>query len=663
MKIPIAVYFVWHPFDSKVVQPLVDYVFNRYQRDIDYPFSRSMNMPVFFRTSSKGSVPEAIESNAEKNVIFCFSSVHVTGDDRWRNYYDTFCSDGNYVIPIALSSEFGFNLNANYKTTNFIRLYDFDHDFIEQMFFICTSHEIFRFCFNQGGTALGDETALKLFLSHAKSDSWAVNLAVKLKDFIDNSSLRRFFDAHDIHPAHYFDEEIEGNLNESTLISIHSDSYSSRYWCKKEVVIAKTKQRPMVIVNHVKDCEDRTFTHSVNAPSARVESSDNIPQKDIYRILEMALLETLRHNYHKLKLESLNIDNALVMTRPPELSDIPRLLSCENGRIEKKVDEILYPDPPVYEDELMFLKSFSIRAATPLTREYVDLKDISIGISISDPANEELLNIGLDQRHLIILSQCIARNVIYSNGTLAYGGDLRPSGFTEYLFEEAIIAQDILKFEIPHVKNFISFPIYTADNDAILKWKSKYSRVAEMIEIQPHDIVKAEDIQSFLPPKNVDLIWGLCLTKMREEMITACDVRICAGGKLSGYKGKYPGVLEEIDIAIQLNKPIFLIGGFGGVTSRVCDLLLTHSIPEELTLDWQTKHTSTYCELIDKISKVESCDDIDYNTIVDRIKTLGLNGISKNNGLTPDQNIQLFKTQFIDEAISLILQGLRNILP
>jgi SLOG-like protein/TIR domain-containing protein len=665
MNAPIAVYFVWHPADSKEVQPLVDYVFKRFQRDTDYPFSRSMNLPVFFRTSSNNNTPKEIKSATEKNVIFCFSSVNVTGRDEWKNYYDTFFGEGNYVVPIAMNSEYGFNLNTSYERKNYIRLYDFNPEFIQQIFFTYTTHEIFRFCFNLGGTASGEGTALKLFLSHAKNDSWAVNLATKLKDYIDNSPLRRFFDAHDIHPAHYFDDEIEVNLKESTLISIHSDSYSSRYWCKKEVMVAKNNQRPMVIVNHVKDCEDRTFTHSVNVPSARVESNDDIGQKDIYRILEMALLETLRHNYHNKQLEGFNGKKVLIMTSPPELSDIPRLLSCDSkGKIEKVVDEILYPDPQVYEDELRFLESFSIRAVTPLTRENISLKDVSIGISISDPAREELLNLGHDERHIINLSQSIARSILFSNGTLTYGGDLRPSGFTEYLFEEAKIVQDILKEDKCYIKNFISWPIYKADTETIFKWKSKYNKIAEMIEVKPHDIVTGKDIESFLPPSNPDnrLIWSLCLTKMRNEMIAACDVRICAGGKLSGYKGKYPGVLEEIDIAIQHNKPIYLIGGFGGVTSRVCDLLLSHTVPEELTTAWQINNTPAYNELVEKISKNDDYDNVNYDAIVKNIKTLGLKGISKNNGLTPEQNLQLFKTQFVDEAISLILQGVSQVI-
>ena len=44
---------------------------------------------------------------------------------------------------------------------------------------------------------------------------------------------------------------------------------------------------------------------------------------------------------------------------------------------------------------------------------------------------------------------------------------------------------------------------------------------------------------------------------------------VCAGGRHFGYKGKMPGVLEEIVIAIKMKKPLFLLGGFGSYCQRL----------------------------------------------------------------------------------------------
>jgi len=36
------------------------------------------------------------------------------------------------------------------------------------------------------------------------------------------------------------------------------------------------------------------------------------------------------------------------------------------------------------------------------------------------------------------------------------------------------------------------------------------------------------------------------------------------GGRTLGYKGKYPGLVEEALITLQAGKPLFLLGGFAG---------------------------------------------------------------------------------------------------
>ena len=44
--------------------------------------------------------------------------------------------------------------------------------------------------------------------------------------------------------------------------------------------------------------------------------------------------------------------------------------------------------------------------------------------------------------------------------------------------------------------------------------------------------------------------------------------RICLGGRLKNFQGREPGVMEEARWAMKLEKPLFLLGGFGGATFR-----------------------------------------------------------------------------------------------
>src|SRR5690606_169495 len=134
----------------------------------------------------------------------------------------------------------------------------------------------------------------------------------------------------------------------------------------------------------------------------------------------------------------------------------------------------------------------------------------------------------------------------------------------------------------------------------IVAWRAKYSEVMKTDEHDiPSDIANGLARDVVLPPTTPDnlYIWSRCLTEMREKSIASSTVRICAGGKLSGYKGKMPGVFEEIVLALNSQKPTFLLGAFGGVVGSVCSVLLTKSVPEALTDDWQISHNSGYAEL------------------------------------------------------------------
>lgn len=137
-------------------------------------------------------------------------------------------------------------------------------------------------------------------------------------------------------------------------------------------------------------------------------------------------------------------------------------------------------------------------------------------------------------------------------------------------------------------------------------------------------------------------------------MISDCEARICAGGKAKGYKGKMPGVLEEILIASQKKLPIYLLGGFGGIVHDICELIENNYTSERLTLKWQEENNVGYSKLL-KLYK-DNGEDIEYTEIVNKLRKIDLN-----NGLSEKENIQLFNTVYIDEAVHLVLKGLKSL--
>lgn len=146
------------------------------------------------------------------------------------------------------------------------------------------------------------------------------------------------------------------------------------------------------------------------------------------RILSATLLETVRFFYAKLLLNQYKTvgfmeEGAIILSRPPEVSDINKVLFVnESDIISYKHKQLVYPEPPVYTEEISFLSKLGVEIKTPLSLDFCPLTNRNIGISISDPSVEEVTSIGQTSAHLIHLSQDLARHLISRGSILSYGG-------------------------------------------------------------------------------------------------------------------------------------------------------------------------------------------------------------------------------------------------
>lgn len=667
-KSALSIFFVWHPLDRELVEPIFQECFACLRRDVDRPFSRSVNVPVFIRTCVEGGIPGGIAVNSRRSIIFAFIGKNGMSDDQWVQYFQSLTSTkGADVVPIALDKT-AFNFREGIEHVNFIRTYDFTKETFTERICIAIFHEIYRYGLNESRTTLhrGKDSALKLFLSHAKDGAQGVATAKALKQLIENGPMREFFDATDIAPGYEFEAEILAHIAGSTLVAIHSDSYSSRYWCQREILSAKDSERPIIAVDLIGKFEDRRFPLGANLPAIRipVEAEHAIKEAHLLAILQAALLESIRFFYSKQALSEYRVAgwfpaDAFLSSRPPEACVLARLAE----KIDKEDDgclDFIYPDPPIYAEEARHFEKFGLKPYTPLTNVKLDLSAKKIGVSISEPPDLELLNIGQTAQHIKLLVQDVARYALGYGAELIYGGDLRPGGFTEFLFQEGHALQSRLKTVKVHLTNHIAWPIHLADTNELRTWKAEHLKVATMVE---HNI--PEDVRDlvastteFLKPSDEtsSFIWSRSLTEMRKEMIGDCDFRISAGGRLTDYKGWMPGVMEEIALAVEMAKPVFLIGGFGGVTRSVCRMIVEKVVPEELSFEWQSENNPGLKDM----TKFASSRGVDYEVLYRRVMDLVMNADLRN-GLSMEENLRLFGTPFADEVINLVLKGISKL--
>ena len=97
--------------------------------------------------------------------------------------------------------------------------------------------------------------SLKLFISHAKSDGLAVARSLigilrQLQDAHGSApGFEYFYDAEHIKPGSVWREVLEAHASEAVLIALRTENYESRYWCRREFLLAESSGMPILAVD------------------------------------------------------------------------------------------------------------------------------------------------------------------------------------------------------------------------------------------------------------------------------------------------------------------------------------------------------------------------------------------------------------------------------
>lgn len=189
---------------------------------------------------------------------------------------------------------------------------------------------------------------VQIFLSHSKHDDNGGRIAKQIRETLfQGDGLATFFDVHDIPTGVRFDRAILHQVRVSAVVAIHTDSYSSREWCRREIIEAKRWSVPLVVVNSIADAEERGFPYMGNVPVVRMDpwAADRIHQIAA-RLLDEVLKDFLWRCRTELAKMSTSCDDVVFLPRPPELISLASL----EGRAAADVT-LVYPDPPLGSEE------------------------------------------------------------------------------------------------------------------------------------------------------------------------------------------------------------------------------------------------------------------------------------------------------------------------
>lgn len=662
-KPPLKLYIIWHHNFSNGLN-YARQIYLKLTRNINDPLSRGLGIPVFFRSKEVNDHTDfKIDYTSAQNVVLViFLEENLVADEKWQDHLESIAAQCEInpdciIFPVAFD-ETSFNISHKISPKNFIRLMGITDEATQmQTLIYMLTHELSRLLYGLQRTSevlnvSQSPSPVQLFISHAKKDG--LDTANLLNEYIQRSTpLKTFFDANDIATGYEFSSEIEANIQNSVLLVICSDSYSSREWCRREIILAKEYNRPIVVLNILTNGEDRSFPYMANVKTIRGKTPINEQE-----IITYTLLETLRLKYQELyilylcSLFNLTVNRENVLSYPPELLS---LLYMENS--EDNI--VIYPDPPLSNEELEILQRLKsdVRFVTPLLLPITEinnnnikpLNNMKIGISISEDNSFQKNN--NDFVHLQDAMIEIAKYLLVCGSSLAYGGSVYYS--KEFNLMDSLIEM-VRSYNTEHKdypKKIYNYVAYSPNNLVTTKLKATYSKNIKFVDVPSI----ARNQQNY--PEEEKYLYSRNLTAMRETMNSETDARIFMGGKIDNFKGKYPGILEEAYLAMKSGNPIYLIGIFGGATQLLIDCLLSKE-PEELTQAYQFQNPEyqSFFNYYNFQASNDGIDLINYDVMTDFFKAQGIGGLK--NGLTEEENETLFTTDDIAEVITLILKGL-----
>jgi hypothetical protein len=666
MGAPLLVHLMFHPSSSDA-RKLAGALHHALNDDAAVP---GLRVPTALLAEDGTALPpDNLDlDEAEHSVAVVLADDHMVLEDgvpEDRRSWPAFvadvadrCADGQHrFLPVQLT-EAAWPLHEKLQQTNFIRGHLQTEDtrlpWLERRLVI----EICRFLL---GHDRGDQAPVKVFLSHAKQDiKTGPKLFEELVAHLNATQpVSAWVDSAQIEAGKDFAGAIEKGVSESAVLVLATASYSSRPWCRREVLFAKAHACPLVVADGLDGLDTRSFPYAGNVPVVAWGAGG------AQRAVDLLLKEQLRHLHSNRLLERQRQPEDCIRPTPPELATIVAL---------PKERPILYPDPPLGDEELEVLAHLGHRVETPLqraaSRRSLSAKKVAVSISESDSPQR----VGMLREHLDDALLEISRHLLVRGASLAYGGHLGGEGYTVALFDLVRAHQQMSGVPpVDRIVNYVGWPLPnpTVAQRARYKDQATFVRVARPEGIEALDPKALAAEPAFFPADTPErrYAWARGMTRMREQQTAETAARIALGGKVgptvtatpaggkkeSWYMSRIPGVVEEILLSLQAGKPLYLCGAFGGAAALAIDLL-SGKAPPEFTWDYQKQ--APHAEAMRALYEKQGVAWLDYPDMARIFKDAGVAGLSRANGLSEEENQELFRTRDLPRLIELLLLGL-----
>ena len=257
------------------------------------------------------------------------------------------------------------------------------------------------------------------------------------------------------------------------------------------------------------------------------------------------------------------------------------------------------------------------------------LAGVAVGLSVSESA--DLARLGLSPAHCELAVAELARAIFIAGGAIVYGGRLVPAGFTDVLLTE------LRSYRQDRNALILCVPETEHRRLSEAELRSRQDELQSNAELVCLDS-DGEPVDIRRPRARSDPDPAVALTAMRRHITDRCDARVILGGKLTGYQGTTPGILEEAALSLHAGKPLYVAGGFGGAAAALA--LALGRAEASLAPDAYPEGAEPYADLLAEIAEIAE--------ITGRA----------DDGLSDDQRAQIAWSHRPGEIASIVVCGL-----
>lgn len=363
----LVIYVVWHPSFAAGVG-IAESLRKHFRRELYENVAGGAGLSVIFRSAPPPGAlaPLSIDlKEAHSTAVVVLVDTEIAADPPWVNYLRDL-AEGIEVaglrarlFPVSMDGTALRELALAEQALRWDRWPDALQDrprrlVTELAYELC---RMLRHFLERLRRPNEDEAALvaylrkvQIFLSHSKHDPAGERIAYQIRDRIHaGHGLASFFDVHDIPAGLRFQKVLLEQVRVSAMVAVHTDSYSSREWCRREIIEAKRHSVPLVVASSLTDVDERGFPYMGNVPIVRLEP-ENPGRIDI--VIARLLDEVLKDYLWRCRIATLveeQTSSVAFVPRPPELITLASL------PVEPEHPIVVYPDPPLsVEEERLF---------------------------------------------------------------------------------------------------------------------------------------------------------------------------------------------------------------------------------------------------------------------------------------------------------------------